>query len=117
MPKTRIFFFFPYKEIKCDNKSSKYFFFGSDKHFKEVHGHLKKSSPQVIHTLTFPRCSCACSYSGGTGALFGPEFASAVGGVFVHASPTRIHACHTGWDQGTIQDTGEHPKKRKNIFD
>lgn len=65
----------------------------------------------TLHTHTHSRLTRACAYcrySRGCGAvLFGPEFISPVWRVSVHASATRIHFCHTSWDQGAVQDTGE----------
>lgn len=55
---------------------------------------------------------CVCvrvrRYSRGPGAvLFGPEFGPPVWRVSVHTSAARIHVCHSGRDQGALQDTGE----------
>lgn len=96
----------------CNTNPQLYF------HKHRVHIHLSQlyRSPTVCtmffnlifthkHLLT---CVCTCRYSRGSGAvLFRPEFSSPVWWVSVHASPTRIHFCHTSWDQRAVQDTGE----------
>lgn len=61
-------------------------------------------------TLMYPHdvLRCARRYSRGSRAvLFRPEFSSPIRGVSVHASTTRIHFCHSSWDQRALQDTGE----------
>ncbi|XP_044077470.1 uncharacterized protein plac8l1 isoform X2 [Siniperca chuatsi] len=53
-------------------------------------------------------CNMKRRHSRGPGAvLLRPEFSSPVRRVSVHASATRIHFCHTSWDQGAVQDTGQ----------
>lgn len=62
-------------------------------------------------SFCFPT-GCTCRPSRGSGAmLLGPQFGSPVWRVPLLASPTRIHFCHSGGDQGALQDTGERTNK------